>query len=250
MKHTMKWFAAAGLITVLAGCGAAHHGPHWSYEGETGPKHWGELAKEYRLCESGVEQSPIDLKVTQEKSSTKLEFSYQPTDIDVVNNGHTVKFNYKPGSFLSVDGKKYELKQFHYHVPSEHTVNGGHFPIEIHLVHQDEEGHLAVVGMMIKEGTTNQKMEPVIKYLPYENGEKIIEKQATIDMSVMLPKHTERFFHYRGSLTTPPCSESVEWFVLTDPIRMSDEQITEFSRIYQDNNRPVNPLGSRTLYLD
>ena len=246
----MKWLASAGIIAILSGCGAAGHGPHWSYEGETGPKHWGSLAKEYGICQSGVEQSPIDLKVTKEKSGKQLSFSYQPTDIDVVNNGHTIKFNYKPGSFLHVDGKKYELKQFHYHVPSEHTVNGGHFPIEIHLVHQDEEGHLAVVGVMIKEGKTNPAFESLIEYLPYKSGEKIREKEVTINMSALLPKHSGRFFHYRGSLTTPPCSESVEWFVLTEPIRLSDDQITEFTRIYQENNRPVNPLGSRTLYLD
>jgi len=240
--------STAAAAVIFAGCGGAHHGPHWAYEGHEGPSHWGELAAEYKMCGMGAEQSPIDLTVTENVTESSLELSYAVSGLDEVNNGHTIKFNYAPGSYLTVDGTRYELLQFHFHAPSEHTVDGTHRPIEFHLVHKSEEGQLAVIGVMVKEGSENTAFAEVIANLAYNSGETVKKSEVVIDMNTLLPSR-EKFFHYTGSLTTPPCSEKVEWFVLEEPVEFSKAQIAAFEKAYLHNNRPVNPLNKRVLYI-
>lgn len=248
MKRVSLLLISSALL-VFTGCSehAVQHASHWSYEGAQGPSHWGQLAEEYNLCSGGKEQSPINIVVTEDKTDKTLALDYKPSALDEVNNGHTIKFNYAAGSTLTVAGKTYELLQFHFHAPSEHTVEAAHFPIELHLVHKSAGGELAVIGVMVKEGAANKNFESIIANLAYNNGETVQKADVAIDMNAILPT-TEKFAHYVGSLTTPPCSEQVQWFVLQEAIEFSAEQIKAFEKAYINNFRPVQPLNERTLY--
>ena len=243
--------ATTTTTTAAAGHDAA---PHWTYEGEDGPEHWGDVAEAYEACEAGTEQSPIDLTGAVEASDADLPdltFDYHPSALALMDNVHTVQAAYDPGSTLVVDGETYELKQFHFHAHSEHTVDGKAAPLELHLVHarEDDQGvtHLAVVGVLIVEGAENPAYASVLDHLPTEVTEEpeAVDGQ-TVDAAALLP--TDRtFFHYEGSLTTPPCSEGVSWQVMTTPVELSAGQIAAFTARYDDDFRPVQPLGDREL---
>jgi len=139
---------------------------HWGYEGENGPAEWGALSAEYILCAEGKQQSPIDIAGGSIQDLPEITFHYQPTELNILNNGHTIQVNYDAGSSIEVAGAAYELRQFHFHAPSEHTVNGKHSALEMHLVHQKSNGALGVVGVMINSGQTNQQFTPIWRELP------------------------------------------------------------------------------------
>lgn len=228
--------------------GEAHNTGHWTYTGDTGPAYWGELSPEYAACATGTAQSPIDVDTVKEENLVNLAFNYNPSNVNIVNNGHTVEVVYDPGSFFSVDGEQYDLKQFHFHAPSEHTVDGQSAAIELHLVHESAKGNKAVVAVLINQGAANPAFAPVWRHLPASES-----AETTYDVKVnaadLLPTD-QTTFRYGGSLTTPPCSEGVNWFIMIRPIEMSAEQIAEFTAIYDGNNRPVQPLNGRTILAD
>ena len=231
---------------ILAGDRAAH----WSYEGEGGPEHWGELSEDYIMCSKGRNQSPIDLSRVVDAELPELEFEYYSATVDEVNNGHTIQQNIKPGSFLRIPdrGTSFELKQFHFHSPSEHTVNSKHFAMEVHFVHADEDGSLAVVGVLFEEGDANPVLSKLWSFMPENPGESN-QQPVGIEETNLLPP-TRDYFTYGGSLTTPPCSEGVTWIVLKSPIEASAEQIDIFKkRMGSATNRPVQPHNAR-LILD
>ena len=221
--------------------------PHFSYEGEEGPEHWGELDPSFETCGTGKRQSPIDLTGATIQDLTKIAFHYQPTKIHLVNNGHTVKVNYDAGSYFEVDGERYDLLQFHFHAPSENAVEGKLFPIEMHLVHKNEAGQLAVVSVFFDEGAESAALKPVWDNLPAEQGEK--EVDAQVNAGDLLPS-TQTSYRFSGSLTTPPCTEGVNWFVMATPLEVSGAQITAFEQVYHGNNRPLQPLNGRDLIID
>lgn len=226
------------------------HTAHWSYEGETGPEHWGELAPSYSACVNGSEQSPINIEFSQMKTSEKLEsiqIQYKPTPFSLINNGHTVQANaLTPTNRIVVEGTEYKLAQFHFHTPSEHQFNGQHYDMELHLVHQDANGKLAVLGVMIQEGKENEKLASIWEALPKEETEKDISVNEPVDLQALLPQN-QTSFHYNGSLTTPPCTEEVKWIVFEQPMEMSKAQIQAFQQIFPDNHRPVQPLNERDV---
>ncbi len=225
----------------------AHKGPHWSYEGKTGPKNWGKLGREYKSCASGKEQSPINITNGKTKDIGNIRFYYKASKLNIVNNGHTIQVDYDKGSSIRIDGERYELIQFHFHTPSEHTIDGSSYPMELHLVHKNKAGKLAVVGVMMVLGKYNRLLAPLWENLPSKEGTENLTQQ--IDMSFLLPAG-ERTFRYPGSLTTPPCSESVKWNVLLSPISISNQQLLAFRDIFKKNNRPVQKLGKRVLWED
>jgi carbonic anhydrase len=228
----------------------AGHDVHWTYNGEEGPENWGGLSEEYTLCGTGVEQSPIDITAAAPRDVADVVFNYQDSALKIENNGHTVQVNYDTGSTIVVDGTTYTLAQFHFHAPSEHLLNGRAFPAEVHLVHKDAAGGLAVIGVLIEEGSENEALADVWAHLPAtEQTEKTIDG-ARVHVDRFLP--AERLsYRYDGSLTTPPCSEKVEWIVLTNPIQMSAAQISTFAEIvHHDNSRPPQPLNDRELAED
>lgn len=222
---------------------------HWSYEGDTGPAHWSALDKAYEACLEGSKQSPIDISNARVANLPDLAFNYAPITGSVVNNGHTIQVDVTPGDTMTAKGITYGLAQFHFHGPSEHTVGGKAYPLEVHLVHKDPSGKLAEVGVLISEGEENAAFKDVIDNLPTEeNKPKTIV--APIDPKAMIPA-IQATYRYDGSLTTPPCSEGVDWNVMAQPVTMSKAQIAAITaKFHEPNNRPIQKLGSRELLLD
>lgn len=222
---------------------------HWSYAGEGGPENWGELEAAYQACGLGKEQSPINLTNGMPTDLANIQFSYEESEITILNNGHAVQVNYDEGSSIVANGSTYNLLQFHFHTPSEHSVGGLLYPAELHLVHANSDGQLAVVGVLVEEGAENDTFAAIWNNLPSEQSE-AESIGLKINAADMLPEN-QIIYRYNGSLTTPPCSEQVLWSVMQDPIEMSFEQISAFSDLFaHDTNRPIQPLNNRTLHLD
>ena len=221
------------------------HEVHWGYQGEGAPANWGELKPEFALCAKGLTQSPIDIAKTYKTKLDKIEFAYKETPLKIINNGHSVQVNYDPGSFVTIDGQKFELVQFHFHAPSEHTVKGAFYDMELHLVHKNDRGELAVVGVFMKKGKDNKVIQVLWDNLPKELNKENAVDGLSVNVSGLLPKDTN-YYHYYGSLTTPPCSEGVNWSVVKTPIEVSEAQIEQFRKALGfDNNRPVLPVNKR-----
>jgi carbonic anhydrase len=221
---------------------------HWSYEGDEGPSHWGELGADNAACATGHAQSPIDLTKAGAADLPNLAFHYQPSQLHVLDNGHTLQFDYDPGSYVEIDGTRYELLQFHVHAPSEHAVDGKLADAEIHLVHRDAAGHLAVVGLLVHAGKENAALADAWAHLPAGPGP-AQTVDAQVDAAALLPP-TQAAWRYDGSLTTPPCTEGVKWSVMETPIEMSQAQLDAFTHLVHANNRPVQPLDGRALAED
>ena len=221
---------------------------HWGYAGEVGPEHWGDLSPDFVACAQGEEQSPVDIPATAPINPTGLGFNYQPSSLNIVNNGHAIQVNYDQGSNLEIGGATYPLAQFHLHSLSEHTLDGASTPMELHLVHKDTSGHVAVIGVMIVEGAENPAYEPILAHMPAEEGASQVISGTTISAGDLLPAD-RNYYRYNGSLTTPPCTEGVQWFVMAAPVALSTGQIAAFQNLYDDNYRPVQPLNERTFLL-
>lgn len=225
-----------------------HAGPAaWGYAGAKGPETWGSLSADYAACSDGRMQSPIDVVDAFPAKGPDLVFDYKPSPLKIVNNGHTVQANYGPGSVLTVAGKPFQLLQFHFHAPSEHAIAGSRTPMEVHFVHANAEGSLAVVGVMMQAGSQNDPLAPVFANMPDEAGPEVEVADTTIDASAMLPSEAGAYSHYKGSLTTPPCSEGVNWFVMAKAIEVSTEQIGKFEGIASPSARPLQGLNDRLL---
>ncbi len=219
---------------------------HWSYDGKTGPAYWGELSEDWATCGDGVEQSPIDLP-SGVGNEANLSISYHETPLAIFNNGHTVEVEYAAGGTIDVHDTRYELEQFHFHALSEHTVDGEHADLELHLVHKAEDGAYAVMAILIDEGAENEALADVWAHLPTELSD-VAEEVKGVSLNIIdaLPP-TLDYYEYQGSLTTPPCTEGVTWLVVKDHITMSPDQIAAFQALYDHNYRPVQPLGDRQI---
>jgi carbonic anhydrase len=235
-----------------------HDAPHWDYQGEGGPRFWGKLDPDFSLCEKGQNQSPIDIAKTSPATMPKLRSNFSPAKLQIVhhehvadeiNNGHTIQINYTEGDTLTIGDTNYELIQFHFHSPSEHTIHGKHYPMEVHFVHKSPSGNLAVVGVFIEQGAHNKAFDPIWANLPKQKGVESHFEHVHVDVDNLLP-HSHTSYRYDGSLTTPPCSEGVKWIVMKSPIQLSKEQIRTFTSIIKGNNRPVQPLHQRVTVTD
>lgn len=232
--------ADAGAVAV-----APAHAVSFAYEGERGPEHWGDLAPEYATCKTGAAQSPIDLPIRVPKGKlSPIAFHYGAEPLRVVNNGHTLEVPTAPGGLAIVVGPspsdRYELVGFHVHSPAEHTLRGQRFAMEMHLVHRNAEGKLAVVGVLFKKGKAHPALAPILAGAPTEPSDTPKEVAgATVDPSAFLPA-TKGYIRYDGSLTTPPCAEGVTWFVMTTPQEISEAQVHAIQeRTDGPTNRPT-----------
>lgn len=215
---------------------------HWQYEGESTPSEWGICFVD---C-GGPVQSPIDIKgAVVDGSLTALETHYADAPIELLNNGHTVVFEYQAGSTLKLEGEDYTLVQFHFHTKSEHTLDGVYYPMEVHLVHQNAAGHLAVLGVLFEEGDENEFLAKFNDHLPTKAEERYSSTDL-VNVEDVLPT-TRGYYIYDGSLTTPPCSEIATWMVLKTPVEASTAQIEKMHCIVHNNNRPIQPLNGRTI---
>jgi carbonic anhydrase len=222
--------------------------PHWEYgKGHEGPAHWSELSPEYNACGPGKHhhQSPIDIRGAKKADLPALEIAYQPGQFSVVNNGHTIQVNVPAGSTVTVAGHSYELQQFHFHAPSEEAVSGKHAALVAHLVHKDADGKLAVIGVLFDVGAASAALAPVFAAMPAKVGTEVpIGKD--VDPAALLPAQ-RGYYAYEGSLTTPPCSEGVRWFVLQHHATLSKQQLEAFKKLYPHNARPLQPVNGRPI---
>lgn len=200
-----------------------------------------------RGLHGGREQSPVDLAGAQAAELPGVETDYEPSRATVVNNGHSVEVELEDGGSVRIGDTAYELVQFHFHAPSEHTIDGRSFPLEAHLVHKSADGRLAVIGLTVEEGAANAALDDALLYPPSHEGDER-ELADALDATDLLPADL-RAYRYPGSLTTPPCSEGVSWLVVAEPVQLSRRQIAAFTTLYPANARPVQPLHGRTISL-
>lgn len=220
---------------------------HWGYGEDRGPQHWGELDPTFALCGAGHSQSPIDLQPEHARDEPgTLHLTYGETALCVLNNGHSIRINVEPGSALTYRDRRYDLLQFHFHHPSEHTRDGAATAMEVHFVHRAASGGFAVLGAFIVPGEEQHAgYAPIFRNLPAQAGEEIAVRRR-LSLPALLPA-TERFYAYGGSLTTPPCSEGVQWLMLEETVALSQEQIAAFKALYPHNARPVQPHNGRDV---
>jgi len=223
----------------------ANEKAHWGYSGHQGPENWAQLSHDNLSC-NGKNQSPINLTGFIEADLTPLTFNYKQGGEQVINNGHTVQVNYQKGSSLAIDGKSFNLLQFHFHAPSENHINGKSYPLEAHLVHADKQGDLAVVAVMFEQGESNDLLSKAWKTMPKHAGEQFSLPEK-INVAKLLPKNRD-YYRFNGSLTTPPCSEGVRWLVMKDPVTVSKTQLISFrGALHEANNRPIQATNARTV---
>lgn len=244
-----KLIAVAALLLASSVAYSAGGKTSWGYSGEEAAEHWGKLSEEYKFCSDGKNQSPINIKKTvkvKKKALPKIQFSYKAGTTEIKNNGHTVQVDYAPGSKISLRGHDFELKQFHFHSPSENQIQSFSYPMEVHFVHADKNGNLAVIGIMILEGKENPTLAKIWPSMPLKEGEATLPKRVNIRS--ILPKK-RNYYRFDGSLTTPPCSEGVRWLVLKRGITASKAQIQKFRKAMhdQDTNRPLQPINARII---
>lgn len=257
--NAMKILAVAAAALISAGSAiAASEAPHWTHEEQAT---WGAILDDaiteaplmypYAGCSLGQHQSPVDLaeRVTSPKNDALL-FSYPKDMVTFYNSGHAAQVNttlsYQGGVAIGKDF--YPLAQFHLHAPAEHVVGSKVYPAELHLVHIRHDGKIAVVGVFLQEGIkTNAAFETVLNNMPATAGEKNSDSGIRFAPSSLLPVKKTDFYTYAGSLTTPPCSEGVNWYVLANPITISTEQLVKLETLYKDNTRLSQALNGRIV---
>lgn len=246
-RQALKALVGLALCPVCAATSFAEegHGPHWSYEGATGPDKWGGLDPASGSCATGSQESPVDIVGSISARLPPLDIGWSKRPDTIVNNGHTIQLNFASGNMLKVGDRSFTLTQFHFHHPSEHLVNGKAFAMEAHFVHAAKEGRLAVVGVLMTPGRRNAVFEKIVSTMPMEEGSPIPADPA-IDPNALLPGQ-RAYYSYEGSLTTPPCSETVDWLVLANRIEVAKADIARFAKLYPMNARPVQNRNRRFI---
>ncbi|MBY0400084.1 carbonic anhydrase family protein [Myxococcota bacterium] len=230
----------------------------WGYRGGASPERWASLDPAYSACGHAGTQSPIDLAgETVSDGSTPIRMDYRPTGLriahhqhvtDILDDGHTIQVTVEEGSRLTTPRDTYALRQFHFHAPSEHVIDGRAHPLEIHFVHRSASGRFAVVAAFVDPGEPNTNFARLIEHFPAERGAVVHRPEVTIDPGAHFAK-TLSAFSYAGSFTTPPCTEDVEWIVLGDPLTASRDQIEAFAAKLEGNARPIQLRGDREIGL-
>jgi len=217
------------------------HDVHWGYEGDKGPEHWGD---NFPVCGKGKKQSPLNIIGPFEKSKDSLTVDYKEGPLKMLNNGHTIQVNVEPGSTLTIGKESFDLLQFHFHRPSEEQVDGKNAAMVAHFVHKSKEGKLAVIGVMLNEGKDSAALKTLWAHLPPKELEEYLPAKVMFNPASMLPKDLG-FYNYEGSLTTPPCTEGVQFYILKNPMDVSKQQLSKFP--FKLNARPVQSLNGRKI---
>ncbi len=241
--------AATGSVLPWSDFARAQSTSHWSYEGPQGPVSWSRLSPDFAACGRGQQQSPIDLAQAGLHTAPNLSLAWQPFKGVVENNGHTLQVVPRVGtdSALSLGGKKYAFLQFHFHHPSEHAVNGGRWPLEVHIMHKAEAGDIAMASILFRPGRENDLLTRIFAEAPTSKGKATLTQ--ALDMDRFLPT-SHATYRYAGSLTTPPCSEIVSWIVFREPVEAAVGQIQRFAQIFPMNARPLQRVFQRDITLD
>ena len=221
------------------------HNVHWGYEGDNGPEHWGD---NFATCAAGKKQSPLNIVGPFEKAKDVVKAEYKEGPMKIINNGHTIQVNIEAGSgTLTVNKEQYELLQFHFHRPSEEQIDGKTLAMTVHFVHKSKEGKLAVLGVLLNEGKENATIKSLWANLPPKEGEEYVPAKMLINPSSLLPSDMS-FYSYEGSLTTPPCTEGVNYFILKNNVDISKSQVAKFP--FKLNARPVQATNDRKIYAN
>ena len=235
------------VLVLLVGCGQQVAEPDWGYSGENGPANWASLSEDYAACGDGMQQSPVDITDYSRENGPQLEFDYNGNAVSAINNGRQVSFKFGDDNELRIGQETYHLKSAHLHAPSEHLVDGESFAAELHMVHTDNDGNLAVVGVLFRLGAANEAVEAMLYEAPEAGRE--IDGRLTLNAESLEPQ-SRSYYHYAGSKTTPPCDEPVDWYVLQKPLTISQEQVDRIVQLSGGaNNRPVQPLRGREIRL-
>lgn len=221
-------------------------GKIWGYTGACGPDYWGDLAPEFVACKEGQCQSPVAIDNARSVDGPELEFHYSDCPLDLINTRHFLMARIKGDNALVIDGKRLTMQQFHFHIPAEHPIKGRIAPMELHLVHADEAGAFSVVSVMMHEGKSNALFDLLLAHCPRSHAEEYQDPQQMINPANLLPTEYG-YYHYGGSLTFPPCTEGVNWYVLKAGITVSAAQIARYGEIFPGNVRPVQPLNGREI---
>ena len=225
------------------------HGAHWNYSDSTGPTHWHCLSEEYALCDSGKRQSPIDITESIKADLPALVFNYRPIPLIIENNGHTIQITTPEAGELKIGDEAYQLQQFHFHTPSEEAIHGKRTDMVIHLVHQNAQGELAVVAVLLEKGhLANSFIETLWNVMPNAPGKPQHHDEVSIDINQLLSMDNQNYYTFAGSLTTPPCTEGVKWFILKQTVPFSEGQLAQFKAVCGENARPLQPLNDRQVF--
>jgi carbonic anhydrase len=223
----------------------------WSYEGPRGPQHWGDLDPAYAACSTGKEQSPIDIRGAEKADLPALRFDYHSGPLKyLINNGYTIRVNYhdapENGNFLIVGDTRYQLTQFHFHRPSEETIEGKPYPMEVHLMHQSSTGKVIGVVVLLEPGPANATVQQIWDRMPMTSGGEEEIPGVELNPAGLLPQQLG-YYQYQGSVTAPPCTEGVTWIVLKTPVTLSSQQLAAFAKLYPHDVRPLQPLNGRVV---
>lgn len=221
--------------------------PDWSYEGATGPQAWAALSPQWALCASGQRQSPVDLRGGLPVSGEALRFDYRPGAFSVVDDGRTLRVEPAPGNLLDFGGRRWALRHFTLHRPGEGRIDGRDFPMSLHLLHADEAGQLLIVALLLDEGGTAPQplLQQVLAHLPLEPRQAVVAR-VPLDPAALLPA-MRGYYTTMGSLSTPPCTEGVQWVVMRHPVALSTAQLRLFERVLPYSARPLQPLAGRRI---
>ncbi|UTW55239.1 carbonic anhydrase [Kordiimonas sp. SCSIO 12610] len=218
----------------------------WSYEGNTGPDNWGNLSPDYKLCSAGQYQSPINIEGTDPAILHDLQLNYNVHPVDLRHHGKHIVQNYSNQSVLNVGASAYELKTLTFKSPAEHTIAGNRYPLEIQLTHQNKNGEVAILSIFGATGSENLALNEIIANLPLEAGQTSKNDKVVFNARDLTP-HNKAYYRYNGSLTTPPCTEGVNWYILKTPIEASPQQINMLNALSGNNARPVNTRNHRII---
>ena len=215
--------------------------PHWDYYGERGPENW---ERDFPVCGLGDKQSPLNIVGPFENSKDILAVTYKKGPLRILNNGHTIEVNVDPGNTLSVNNEVYNLLQFHFHRPSEEQLNGKSMAMVAHFVHKNTEGKLVVLGVLFNEGKTNEAVKTIFENAPKSEGIEVVFHEIEFNPSVLIPAALNHY-SYEGSLTTPPCTEGINFYIFKTVMNIEESQLADFP--FQHNARPVQPLNGRKI---
>jgi carbonic anhydrase len=246
---TVAWLVVAAILTPAVS--RAQWKTRWSYEGAIGAEHWSDLDPDYAACSAGKQQSPVDIRDAKKTDLPALRFEYKSGPLKyLINNGYTIRVNYYDapgtGNFLMVGGKRYHLTQFHFHRPSEEYINGKPYDMVVHLMHESSDGTVAGIAVLLKTGGANSTIQKIWGHMPSTERKEEAIAGVEVNPAGLLPKKIS-YYTYMGSLTAPPCTEGVTWFVLKTPVDVSAEQINAFAKLYPHDVRPVQPRNGRVV---
>ncbi len=243
-KRVITYAALMHLLTF----GSVSQAEDWSYDGANGPDYWADVSSDYAICAEGRFQSPFNIVPDIDADLADLDIHYGRLPVAVTNNGHTLVTSGGPEDHVKIGDTDYKLLQFHFHTPSEHLIDGTSFPMEVHFVHQAADGRFAVIGAMIAEGDANPAIAQLWNVAPYDHGA-TGSGDAVITLADLLPIDRS-YIRFMGSLTTPPCTEGINWQMLMTPITASAEQIAAFRSVFPNNARPIQPRNGRLVVAE